>query len=69
MAGSLGFVGCGGIDEDPDAAANEAKEAPHAPKDLLEDGGDEDDNESKGEPSGEGKVKEKKEEGEDDDDE
>ena len=31
MAGSLGFIGCGGIDEDPDAAANEAKSEEFAP--------------------------------------
>ena len=31
VAGSLGFIGCGGIDEDPDAAANEAKSEEFAP--------------------------------------
>ncbi len=32
-AGSLGFVGCGGIDEDPDAAKHEAGEAKPNPDD------------------------------------
>ena len=41
-AGSLGFIGCGGVDEDPDAAANEAKEAKIKPGDEEEenDGGE-----------------------------
>ena len=32
-AGSLGFVGCGGVDDDPDAAKNEAGEEKPNPDD------------------------------------
>ena len=42
-AGSLGFIGCGGIDEDPDAAKNEANEAKPNPND---DDPDKEDDES-----------------------
>ena len=38
MAGSLGFIGCsGGIEEDPDAAANAAKEVKNPNDDIEED--------------------------------
>ena len=38
MAGSLGFIGCsGGIEEDPDAAANAAKEVVNPNDDVEED--------------------------------
>ena len=43
VAGSLGFIGCGGIDEDPDAAKNEANEAKPNPND---DDPDKEDDES-----------------------
>ena len=38
MAGSLGFIGCGGIDEDPDAKANQDKE-----EEFADEPGDSDD--------------------------
>ena len=38
MAGSFGFIGCGsGLDEDPDAAANAAKEPKIDPAEDAED--------------------------------
>jgi hypothetical protein len=38
MAGSLGFIGCsGGIEEDPDAAANASKEVVNPNDDVEED--------------------------------
>ena len=38
MAGSLGFIGCsGGIEDDPDAAANAAKEVINPNDDIEED--------------------------------
>ena len=38
MAGSLGFIGCsGGIEDDPDAAANAAKEVVNPNDDVDED--------------------------------
>ena len=51
-AGLIGFVGCGGIEEDPDAAKNEANEAKPNPDD------EDPDKESDG-PSGEKKYKPK----------
>ena len=37
-AGSLGFIGCsGGIEEDPDAAANASKEVVNPNDDIEED--------------------------------
>ena len=45
MAGSLGFIGCGGgIEEDKDAGINASKEMVN-PNDDLEDAPDEDDDE------------------------
>ena len=37
MAGSLGFIGCGGIDEDPDVAEKAAKEPKIDPAEEEED--------------------------------
>ena len=45
-AGSLGFIGCGGIDDDPDAAKNEANEEKPNPDD---EDPDKDDSDGKGE--------------------
>ena len=48
-AGSLGFIGCGGgIEEDPDAAANSAKE-PDNTSDTDDPDGDANDGEGEGE--------------------
>ena len=60
MAGPLGFIGCGGIDEDPDAAANEAKEAKPNPGD--------DDPDAEDDESGEEKFTPKSKDDPDDDD-
>ena len=66
MAGPLGFIGCGGaIADDPDAAANSAKEP-----DNSSDTDDPDDDANDGEGKGENafKPKDGKEEGDPDDD-
>ena len=48
MAGSLGFIGCGGVDEDPDAKANQDKEEEFAP----ESGGPDDELKGTDDPGG-----------------
>ena len=59
-AGSLGFLGCGGIDEDPDAAKHEANEPKPNPGD--------DDPDAEDDESGEEKFTPKSKDDPDDDD-
>ena len=61
VAGSLGFIGCGGIEEDPDAAKHEAGEAKPNPGDDDPDAEDDDE-------SGEEKFTPKSKDDPDDDD-